>query len=309
MIGVQLEHHLVPWPHSNRDRAQMARPLPIQINALDRCKPGHLLDLECQRAMTFGGFWLLPVQLNGNINLATRRHRQPFRGLGLKIKYAEQEEPNGLAESFIIGRKFVGSDSVALILGDNIFFGQGISGLLKNAREQSVGASVFAYWVADPRPYGIAVLDEDKNVISLEEKPKEPQSNWAVTGLYFYDNQVLDIAANLEKSKRGELEITDINNTYLARGELQVKFMGRGYAWLDTGTHEALLQASQFVETIEARQGFKIACIEEVALRMEFISVAKFKKMSKQMDPSTYSEYLKRIVSEFEPKIKKRKLN
>ncbi len=230
-------------------------------------------------------------------------------GLGLKIKYAEQEEPNGLAESFIIGRKFVGSDSVALILGDNIFFGQGISGLLKNAREQSVGASVFAYWVADPRPYGIAVLDEDKNVISLEEKPKEPQSNWAVTGLYFYDNQVLDIAANLEKSKRGELEITDINNTYLARGELQVKFMGRGYAWLDTGTHEALLQASQFVETIEARQGFKIACIEEVALRMEFISVAKFKKMSKQMDPSTYSEYLKRIVSEFEPKIKKRKLN
>jgi len=225
--------------------------------------------------------------------------------LGLKLEYAEQQKPNGLAESFIIGRKFVGSDNVALILGDNIFFGQGISKLLKNACEQPIGANIFAYWVADPRPYGVAVLDEHKKVIGLEEKPEKPQSNWAVTGLYFYDNQVLEIAKNLERSKRGEFEITDINKTYLEKGQLHVNFMGRGYAWLDTGTHEALLQASQFVETIESRQGFKIACIEEIALRMGFISLAKFKKISNQMSPSAYNEYLKKIINEFESQTNK----
>ena len=225
--------------------------------------------------------------------------------LGLKLEYAEQQKPNGLAESFIIGRKFVGSDNVALILGDNIFFGQGISKLLKNACEQPIGANIFAYWVADPRPYGVAVLDAHKKVIGLEEKPEKPQSNWAVTGLYFYDNQVLEIAKNLERSKRGEFEITDINKTYLEKGQLHVNFMGRGYAWLDTGTHEALLQASQFVETIESRQGFKIACIEEIALRMGFISLAKFKKISNQMSPSAYNEYLKKIINEFESQTNK----
>jgi len=225
--------------------------------------------------------------------------------LGLKLEYAEQQKPNGLAESFIIGRKFVGSDNVALILGDNIFFGQGISKLLKNACEQPIGANIFAYWVADPRPYGVAVLDEHKKVIGLEEKPEKPQSNWAVTGLYFYDNQVLEIAKNLERSKRGEFEITDINKTYLEKGQLHVNFMGRGYAWLDTGTHEALLQASQFVETIESRQGFKIACIEEIALRMGFISLAKFNKISNQMSPSAYNEYLKKIINEFESQTNK----
>ncbi len=219
--------------------------------------------------------------------------------LGLAIDYGEQAKPNGLAESFIIGREFVGDDTVALILGDNIFFGQGLSGMLKKVATRTDGATIFCYWIAEPEAYGVAEIDGDNAVIGLEEKPLEPKSNWAVTGLYFYDNRVLDIAAGLEKSERGELEITDVNKAYLAEGKLKAEFLGRGFAWLDTGTHEALLQASQFVETIESRQGFKIACIEEVALRMNYISLDDFKKLAAQVSATAYGAYLKRIAGDF----------
>ena len=217
--------------------------------------------------------------------------------LGLEISYAIQKEPNGLAESFIIGRNFVGSDNVALILGDNIFFGQGLSGQLQNSSKNHQGGKIFAYWVSDPRPYGVITLNDAQEIVNIEEKPENPESNWVVTGLYFYDNRVLEVANDLEKSARGELEITDVNKFYLSQGQLDVKLLGRGYTWLDTGTHESLLEASQFVQTIESRQGFKVACLEEVALRMNYISLEHFSKISEQMRESSYKNYLKSIVS------------
>ena len=220
--------------------------------------------------------------------------------LGLDIQYAEQAAPNGLAEAFIIGRDFVGTDPVALILGDNIFYGHGLSGLLAEASARTGGASVFAYWVKDPERYGVVEVKDGNTAVGIEEKPDHPKSSWAVTGLYFYDNQVLDIAANLTPSARGELEITDVNKVYLERGELNVEFMGRGYTWLDTGTHATLLQASQFVETIESRQGFKIACLEEVSLRKGFITLDQFKTLSESMGSADYGAYLRRIAGEYE---------
>lgn len=216
--------------------------------------------------------------------------------LGLDISYAAQAEPNGLAEAFIIGRDFVGDDSVALVLGDNIFFGHGFSGLLSNAASQTSGATVFAYWVTEPERYGVAEVDKNNRVIDIREKPSNPKSNWAVTGLYFYDNDVLEIAAGISPSTRGELEITDVNRAYLERGDLHVEFMSRGYAWLDTGTQKTLLQAAQFVETIETRQGLKIACLEEIALRMEFISRDKFIALADTMSASEYGQYLSRLI-------------
>nr|MBC8337670.1 glucose-1-phosphate thymidylyltransferase RfbA [Alphaproteobacteria bacterium] len=218
--------------------------------------------------------------------------------LGLEIQYAEQAAPNGLAEAFIIGRDFVGNDPVALILGDNIFYGHGLSGLLADASSRAGGASVFAYWVKDPERYGVVEVADGNKVVGIEEKPNQPKSNWAVTGLYIYDNQVLDIAANLTPSARGELEITDVNKAYLNRGELKVEFMGRGFTWLDTGTHATLLQASQFVETIESRQGFKIACLEEIALRKGFITLDAFKTLAESMGNADYGTYLQRIARE-----------
>ncbi|MEQ8667329.1 MAG: glucose-1-phosphate thymidylyltransferase RfbA [Rhodospirillales bacterium] len=218
--------------------------------------------------------------------------------LGLSIEYAEQPAPNGLAEAFIIGRDFVGGDSVALVLGDNIFFGHGLSGMLADTRARTEGATVFAYWVADPENFGVAEVDGEGRVTDLREKPKDPKSNWAVTGLYFYDNDVLDIAAEIKPSARGELEITDVNRAYLQRGDLHVEFMGRGYAWLDTGSPETLLQASQFVQTIEQRQGFKIACLEEIALRKGFIGRADFIALADRMAGNEYGRYLKRLVDQ-----------
>lgn len=220
--------------------------------------------------------------------------------LGLDIQYAEQPEPKGLAEAFLIGRNFVGADQVALILGDNIFFGHGLSGLLNTASARTKGASVFAYWVTDPQRYGVVEIEEGNRVLGIEEKPITPKSNWAVTGLYFYDNQVLDIAKEIKPSERDELEITDVNKAYLERGELNVEFMGRGYAWLDTGTHETLLQASQFVETIESRQGFKIACLEEISLRQGFITLDTFLSLADSIGNSDYHKYLKRIALEYD---------
>ncbi len=203
--------------------------------------------------------------------------------VGISIRYAIQPEPNGLAEAFIIGQEFIGRDNVALILGDNIFYGQGFQAGLIRAAERSQGATVFAYAVVDPRRYGVIEMDQQGNPLSIEEKPNAPRSNYAVTGLYFYDNQVLDIAAALKPSQRGELEISDVNQAYLKRGQLHVERLGRGFAWLDTGTETSLLQAANFVQTIEERQGLKIACIEEIAFYKGYIQCRSTSSISRRV--------------------------
>jgi glucose-1-phosphate thymidylyltransferase len=211
---------------------------------------------------------------------------------GLSFSYAEQPKPEGLAQAFIIGREFVGDDPVCLILGDNIFYGHGLTRKLAAARRRPRGATVFGYWVRDPQRYGVVSFDEDGQATDIEEKPAVPKSNYAVTGLYFYDNQVLDIAASLKPSARGELEITDVNRAYLSVGQLSVEKLGRGIAWLDTGTHESLMQASTFIQTIEQRQGLKIACIEEIAFRMGFIDAARVERLADSMKNNGYGRYL-----------------
>jgi glucose-1-phosphate thymidylyltransferase len=217
---------------------------------------------------------------------------------GIRLTYAVQPAPEGLAQAFIIGRDFVGRDHSALVLGDNIFYGHDLQPLLERANAHASGATVFAYPVADPERYGVAEFDGGGRVLSLEEKPKHPKSRYAVTGLYFYDNQVLDIAASLKPSARGELEITDVNRSYLERGELAVEVMGRGMAWLDTGTHETLLEASQYIETIERRQGLKIACPEEIAYRQGYIDAAALEKLGQAMAMNAYGRYLLSLLRE-----------
>ena len=212
--------------------------------------------------------------------------------LGLKFSYATQEHPRGLADAFIVGRKFVGDDRVALILGDNIFYGHGIPELLAGATSRERGATIFGYIVDTPQQYGVVELDGRGRAVSIEEKPREPRSNVAVTGLYFYDNQVLDIAAELRPSARGELEITDVNRAYLERGELHVEVMGRGFTWLDTGTHASLVDASHYVQILEQRQGLRIACLEEIALRLGYISLDHFYKLAQRCAKSSYGAYL-----------------
>jgi glucose-1-phosphate thymidylyltransferase len=218
------------------------------------------------------------------------------RQLGLAIAYDVQPRPEGLAQAFIIGRRFVGHDAVALALGDNIFYGHGLPELLRRAAGQPQGATVFAYWVRDPERYGVVEFDAEGRAVSLEEKPVKPRSPWAVTGLYFYDNRVLDIAAGLRPSARGELEITDVNATYLAAGDLYVEKLGRGIAWLDTGTHEALLQASTFIQTLEERQGLMVACIEEIAFKMGYITALDVLRIAEPMRKNSYGAYLQRLV-------------
>ncbi len=219
---------------------------------------------------------------------------------GLNISYAEQPEPNGLAQAFVIGREFVGGDSAALILGDNIYYGQGLSNTLQHAAAQPSGATVFGYYVTDPERYGVIEFDHDGQVIGLEEKPSRPKSHYAVTGLYFYDNQVLDIARDLQPSARGEYEITDVNLEYLRRGQLKVEKLGRGTAWLDTGTHESLLQAGNFVHIIEQRQGLKIACPEEIAYRMGFIDAEALARLAAPLT-NGYGQYLIGLLGEERP--------
>jgi len=216
---------------------------------------------------------------------------------GLSLSYACQPEPNGLAQAFVIGREFVGADDAALILGDNIFFGQGLSKTLQRAATQASGATVFGYYVHDPERYGVIEFDRSGTVIGLEEKPERPRSNYAVTGLYFYDNDVLEIARGLTPSARGEYEITDVNMEYLKRGQLRVEVLGRGTAWLDTGTHESLLQAGSFVQIIEQRQGLKIACLEEVAYRMGYIDAEAVERLATPLK-NGYGEYLMRLLKE-----------
>ncbi len=216
--------------------------------------------------------------------------------VGISIQYAVQAKPEGLAQAFILGRQFVGHDNVALVLGDNIFYGQSFQKLLQEVAGRSSGATVFGYWVKDPQRYGVVEIDADGSAISLEEKPDQPKSNYAVTGLYFYDNQVLDIAAGIRPSPRGELEITDVNRAYMQQGELQVQMLGRGFAWLDTGTHESLLKAASFVEMIEQRQGLKIACIEEVAWHMGFITSEQLELLA-DTRKNSYGEYLLDLIA------------
>lgn len=211
---------------------------------------------------------------------------------GISFDYAEQPKPEGLAQAFTIGEEFIGDDSVCLILGDNLFYGQGLSKKLQRAASEKEGATVFGYWVKDPERYGVVLFDEKGKAVELEEKPVKPKSNYAVTGLYYYDNSVVDIAKSLKPSDRGELEITDVNKVYLERGSLNVEKMGRGIAWLDTGTHDSLNQASNFIETVEKRQGLKIACIEEIAYRMGYIDEVQVEKLADPLKKNAYGQYL-----------------
>jgi glucose-1-phosphate thymidylyltransferase len=217
---------------------------------------------------------------------------------GLNLSYCVQPSPDGLAQAFILGREFVGGAPSALVLGDNIYYGHDLQGLLRNATDRTEGASVFAYHVTDPERYGVVEFDAVQRALSIEEKPQAPKSNYAVTGLYFYDSQVCDIAAGIAPSPRGELEITDVNAVYLKQGQLSVEIMGRGYAWLDTGTHDSLMEAGQFIATLEKRQGLKVACVEEIAYRSGWIDAAQLEKLAQPMLKNGYGQYLLKVLKE-----------
>ena len=224
--------------------------------------------------------------------------------LGIELQYAVQPKPEGLAQAFIIGEEFIGGDSVALILGDNIYYGQGLSSLLQKAAAKKHGATVFGYHVHDPERFGVVEFDENMKAISIEEKPEKPKSHYAVTGIYFYDNRVIEFARTIKPSARGELEISDINNLYLREGDLEVELLGRGFAWLDTGTHESLLEASTFIEMVEKRQNLKIACLEEIAYRMKYIDAAKVLALAEDMKKNEYGQYLLRLVEQDQSLVK-----
>ncbi|HLJ62713.1 MAG TPA: glucose-1-phosphate thymidylyltransferase RfbA [Stellaceae bacterium] len=239
------------------------------------------------------------------ILVITTPHDQPlFQTLladgsqwGLSLHYAAQPEPKGLAQAFTIGRSFIGADTVSLVLGDNIFYGDGLSAVLRRAATLKSGATVFGYWVRDPERYGVVTFDEGGQAVAIEEKPRQPRSNWAVTGLYFYDNEVVEIASRIAPSPRGEFEITDVNAEYLRRGRLKVERLGRGFAWLDTGTHQSLLDAANFVATVEERQGLKIACVEEVAYRMGFIDGVQVERLAVRFKNGPYADYLRHLLA------------
>jgi glucose-1-phosphate thymidylyltransferase len=220
------------------------------------------------------------------------------RSFGLNLEYAIQESPDGLAQAFIIGEKFIGKDNVALILGDNIFYGPQLTPKLKKAANIESGATIFGYHVKDPQRFGVVEFDSEMNAISIEEKPQKPKSSFAVTGLYFYDNSVVEIAKKINPSERGELEITDINRCYMEQGKLSVEILGRGYAWLDTGTHDSLMEASQFIHTIESRQGFKIACLEEIGFNNGWLEKNNYEHDEKELKKTSYGRYLLEVISE-----------
>ncbi|MCH8932137.1 MAG: glucose-1-phosphate thymidylyltransferase RfbA [Nitrospinae bacterium] len=254
---------------------------------------------------------LSTLMLSGitDILIITTPHDQPlFQELlkdgsqwGIQIRYATQPEPGGLAQAFIIGREFIGDDGCCLILGDNVFYGHGLVGLVRKARERDKGATVFGYWVKNPEDYGVVKFDANGKAVSLEEKPKHPKSHYVVTGLYFYDNQVVDIAAQLKPSARGELEITDVNKHYLNKGELTVDILGRGFAWLDTGSHNDLMEATNFIETIERRQGLKISCPEEIAFNLGLIDAARLEQLAAPLKKNGYGQYLLNLLERDRP--------
>lgn len=215
---------------------------------------------------------------------------------GIRLSYSIQESPDGLAQAFIIGEEFIGDDAVCLVLGDNLYYGHGLSRLLQSANSRTSGATIFGYRVTDPERFGVVAFDENQSAYSIEEKPTNPKSNYAITGLYFYDNDVVDMAKSAKPSERGELEITTINQAYLARGDLNVEVLGRGFAWLDTGTYDSLREAAGFIETLEKRQGFKVACLEEIAYRMGYVNTEQLLSQAQELEKSSYGEYLKRLV-------------
>ncbi|MGE0448293.1 MAG: glucose-1-phosphate thymidylyltransferase RfbA [Vicinamibacterales bacterium] len=274
-----------------------------RLHPLTRAVSKQLLPVYNKPMVYYPLSTLMLAGIREILVITTPRDREDFERLlgdgssiGLRIDYAAQPRPEGLAQAFIIGREFVGNDRVALALGDNIFYGAHFSDYIRAAVSRRAGAVVFGYWVRDPERYGVVEFDAEGRAVSLEEKPSSPRSNFAVTGLYFYDNQVLDISAGLRPSARGELEITDVNRCYLERGELHVERLPRGIAWLDTGTHEALVQASNYIQAIEERQGLMVACLEEIAFRMGYIESAQLEALAGAMGSSAYGGYLKTLL-------------
>jgi len=276
-----------------------------RLYPITKCISKQLLPIYDKPMVYYSLSVLMLADIKEILIISTPEHLHQYEELlgngedfGIEISYTVQEKPNGLAEAFILGESFIGNSNVALILGDNIFYGQGFSSILHSASSRSIGASIFGYQVKDPERFGVAEVDENNMVISLEEKPKIPKSNLAITGLYFYDNNVVEIAKSIKPSKRGELEITSVNQIYLNEGLLRLEMLGRGFAWLDTGTYETLLQASHFVETIEKRQGFKIACLEEIAYKKKWISLSKLLEKADLLQKSPYGDYLFSIAND-----------
>jgi glucose-1-phosphate thymidylyltransferase len=276
-----------------------------RLHPLTRAVSKQLMPIYSKPMVYYPLSTLMLAGIRQILIITTPHEQDGFRRLlgngsdiGLQIDYAAQPSPDGLAQAFIIGREFIGGDRVALALGDNVFYGAGFVDDLRSAATRESGATVFGYQVRDPERYGVVELDPTGRAISLEEKPAKPRSSLAVTGLYFYDNQVVDIAGNLKPSPRGELEITDVNRAYLQRGQLQVVKLTRGNAWLDTGTHESLMQASNYIQAIEERQGLMVACLEEIAFRMGYITAADVARLAKSMGSSTYGQYLLRILEQ-----------
>ena len=276
-----------------------------RLHPLTRAVSKQLMPIYNKPMIYYPLSTLMLAGIRDILIITTPHEQEGFRRLlgtgaeiGLRISYAVQPSPDGLAQAFIIGREFIGHDRVALALGDNIFYGAHFTDYLRNAAARDAGATVFGYQVRDPQRYGVVKLDKNSRPVSLEEKPKKPKSSLAVTGLYFYDNRVVDISTSLKPSARGELEITDVNRDYLDRGQLSVEVLGRGIAWLDTGTHESLMQAANYIQAVEDRQGLMVACLEEIAFRLGYIGADDVLRLAGPMSSSTYGEYLRRLVEQ-----------